>query len=205
MLLLTKRTRTKKRRKEDALMARSRTGTSRKYSLLKDPYDDEPKEPYDDELRDPDKAFVKLEEGKYRAELELVDRYQSFVAELLRLSLAGIAVFGFLYKITFEAGATIGVAKVPAALGILAFGISAASALVFRFFAAEGARFYIEALRFNPPNADSAQKKRARESLEIRDEKVRFCRLSKEIAALALAVGGVLEAFAVCLLLITYL
>jgi hypothetical protein len=114
MLLLTKRTRTKKRRKEDALMARSRTGTSRKYSLLKDPYD-EPKEPYDDELkdplRDPDKAFVKLEEGKYRAELELVDRYQSFVAELLRLSLAGIAVFGFLYKITFEAGATIGVAS----------------------------------------------------------------------------------------------
>jgi hypothetical protein len=209
MLLLTKRTRTEKRRKEDALMARSRTGTSRKYSLLKDPYDDEPKEPYDDELkdplRDPDKAFVKLEEGKYRAELELVDRYQSFVAELLRLSLAGIAVFGFLYKITFEAGATIGVAKVPAALGILAFGISAASALVFRFFAAEGARFYIEALRFNPPNADSAQKKRARESLEIRDEKVRFCRLSKEIAALALAVGGALEAIAVCLLLITYL
>jgi hypothetical protein len=115
MLLLTKRTRTKKRRKEDALMARSRTGTSRKYSLLKDPYDDEPKDPYDDELKDPlrdsDKAFVKLEEGKYRAELELVDRYQSFVAELLRLSLAGIAVFGFLYKITFEAGATIGVAS----------------------------------------------------------------------------------------------
>jgi hypothetical protein len=114
MLLLTKRIRMKKRRKEDALMARSRTGTSRKYSLLKDPYD-EPKEPYDDELkdplRDPDKAFVKLEEGKYRAELELVDRYQSFVAELLRLSLAGIAVFGFLYKITFEAGATIGVAS----------------------------------------------------------------------------------------------
>jgi hypothetical protein len=68
MLLLTKRARTKKRRKEDALMAPSRTGTSRKYSLLKDPYDDEPKEPYDDELkdplRDPDKAFVKLEEGK---------------------------------------------------------------------------------------------------------------------------------------------
>jgi hypothetical protein len=200
MLLLTKRTRTKKRRKEDALMERSRTDTSRKYSLLKDPYDGELKDP----LKDPDKAFVKLEEGKYRAELELVDRYQSFVAELLRLSLAGIAVFGFLYKITFEAGATIGVAKVPAALGILAFGVSAASALVFRFFAAEGARFYIEALRFTPANADCAQKKRATKSLDIRDEKVRFCRRSKEIAALALAVGGALEAIAVCLLLIRY-
>jgi hypothetical protein len=194
MLPLTKRTRTKKRRKEDALMARSGTGISRKYSLLKDPYDDELEDP----LKDPDKAFVKLEEGKYRAELELVDRYQSFVAELLRLSLAGIAVFGFLYKITFEAGATMGVAKVPAALGILAFSISAASALVFRFFAAEGARFYIEALRF-PTDMERAQK-----SLDIRDKKVSFCRRSKEIAALALAVGGVLEAIAVFLLLITY-
>jgi hypothetical protein len=206
MLLLTKRTRTEKRRKEDALMARSRTGTSRKYSLLKDPYGDEPKEPYDDELkdplRDPDKAFVKLEEGKYRAELELVDRYQSFVAELLRLSLAGIAVFGFLYKITFEAGATIGVAKVPAALGILAFGISAFAALVFRFFAAEGARFYIEALRFTRAYADGAQKQLARKRLDIRDKKIRICRTSKGIAAGTLALGGVLEAAAFALLLL---
>jgi hypothetical protein len=88
-------------------MERTRTVISRTYSLLKEPYDDELKDP----LRDPDKAFGDLEEREYRAELELVDRYQAFVAELLRLSLAGIAVFGFLYKITFEAGATIGVAS----------------------------------------------------------------------------------------------
>jgi len=169
-------------------------------SLLKEPYNDELKDP----LRDPDIAFGELEEVRYKAELELVDRYQSFVAELLRLSLLGIAVFGFLYKITFEAGATIGVAKVPAALGILAFGISAFAALVFRFFAAEGARFYIEALRFTPPNADYAQKERARKSLDTRDWKVQICRRSKEIAALALALGGVLEALAFFLILITY-
>jgi hypothetical protein len=78
----------------------------------------------------------------------LVDRYQAFVAELLRLSLLGIAVFGFLYKITFEAGAPIGVAHVLAALGILAFGISALAALVFRFFAIESLGLYIQALRF---------------------------------------------------------
>jgi hypothetical protein len=209
MLPLTRRTRTKKRRKENAVMARTqkdalmeRTRAVLKYtqSLLKEPYDDELKDP----LRDPDKAFGTLEEGRYRAELELVDRYQSFVAELLRLALLGIAVFGFLYQITFEAGATIGVATVPAALGILAFGISAFAALVFRFFAAEGARFYIEALRFNPPKADYAQKERARKSLDTRYQKVRICRQSKEIAALALASGGVLEALAFFLLLITY-
>ena len=184
-------------------MARSRTGTSRKYSLLKDPYD-EPKEPYDDELkdplRDPDKAFVKLEEGKYRAELELVDRYQSFVAELLRLSLAGIAVFGFLYE--YLISSTNVLANVLAAFGVLMFGISAASALVFRFFASEGARFYIEALRFTRANAGHEQKERAKKSLDIRDEKVRICRTSKGIAAVTLALGGVLEAFAFFLLLI---
>jgi len=94
MLPLTRRTRTKKRRKEDALMERTWTVISRTYSLLKEPYHDQLKDP----LRDPDKAFGDLDEIKYRAELELVDRYQSFVAELLRLSLAGIAVFGFLYE-----------------------------------------------------------------------------------------------------------
>src|SRR5215208_6373459 len=36
-------------------------------------------------LSDPTKAFGELKEDKYKAELQLVDRYQSFVAELLRL------------------------------------------------------------------------------------------------------------------------
>jgi hypothetical protein len=160
MLPLTRRTRTKKRRKENAVMARTpkdalmeRTRDVLKYiqsllkdiqSLLKEPYDDELKDP----LRNPDTAFGKLDEDKYRAERDLVDRYQAFVAELLRLSLLGIAVFGFLYKITFEAGATLGLAKVLAALGIFAFGISALFALAFRFYAVESFDLYIQAFRF---------------------------------------------------------
>jgi hypothetical protein len=194
------------------IISRTRTVISSTYSLLKEPYVlNEPylkepyvlKEPYDDDLkdplRDPDKAFDDLAEIKYRAELELVDRYQSFVAELLRLSLAGIAVVGFLfqYLISSNSPTTINVlavlailAKVLAAFGVLMFGISAASALVFRFFAAEGARFYIEALRFTPANADGAQKQRARKRLDIRDKKIQICRTSKGIAAVTLALGG---------------
>jgi hypothetical protein len=91
-------------------------------------------------LRNPETAFGKLDEEKYRAERDLVDRYQAFVAELLRLSLLGIAVFGFLYKIIFEANllsklpqtapklAAFGVsitAPELAAFGVLMFGISA--------------------------------------------------------------------------------
>jgi hypothetical protein len=209
MLPLTRRTRTKKRRKENAVMARTpkdalmeRTRDVLKYiqsllkdiqSLLKEPYDDELKDP----LRNPDTAFGKLDEDKYRAERDLVDRYQAFVAELLRLSLLGIALFGFLYKITFEAGAPIGVAHVLAALGILAFGISALTALLFRFFATTSLGLYIQALRFKectPPKMEDAKK-----SLDRRHLRNRICTRSKLIAALTLAVGGALVAFAVIL------
>jgi hypothetical protein len=188
------------RTRKDALMERTWTFISKTYTLLKEPYhDDQLKDP----LRDPDKAFGVLDEGKYRAELELVDRYQSFVAELLRLSLAGIAVFGFLSEYLFSSKTPI-ITNVLAASGVLLFGLSAAGALVFRFFASEGARFYIEALRFTAANAGREQKERARKSLDIRNGKVRICRTSKGFAALTLAVGGVLEAVAFFLLLIAH-
>jgi hypothetical protein len=209
MLPLTRRTRTKKRRKENAVMARTpkdalmeRTRDVLKYiqsllkdiqSLLKEPYDDELKDP----LRNPDTAFGKLDEDKYRAERDLVDRYQAFVAELLRLSLLGIALFGFLYKITFEAGAPIGVAHVLAALGILAFGISALTALLFRFLAIQSLGLYIQALRFKEctlPKTEDAEK-----SLNRRHRRNVICTRSKAIAAVTLALGGALEAFAVIL------
>ena len=125
------------------------------------------KTPKDDPLDKPETAFGDLEQGKYRVELELVDRYQTFVAELLRLSLLGIAVFGYLYKITFENNTNIETAKVPAALGVLMFGICAVAALIFRYFATEGARFYIQALRYTPTNAGRAQEERAEESLTV--------------------------------------
>ncbi len=80
-------------------------------------------------LRNLETAFGKLDEEKYRAERDLVDRYQAFVAELLRLSLLGIAVFGFLYKIIFEANLGMSTltqfASTLAAIGVLMFGISA--------------------------------------------------------------------------------
>lgn len=154
-------------------------------------------------LQDPRTAFGKLNEQQYKAELELVDRYQSFVAEILRLSLAGIAVFGFLLKNVFKLNekseflTIIGIAKTLAGIAVLMFCISAVCALIFRFFAAEGARFYIEALRFRPENLNLSQ-----QSLDVRYRKIRVCRWSKATAAISLALGGVFIATALLLLLI---
>jgi hypothetical protein len=49
----------------------------------------------------------------------------------------------------------------------LMFGICAVAALIFRYFATEGARFYIQALRYTPTNAARAQEERAEESLPV--------------------------------------
>ena len=160
------------------------------------------KTPKDDPLDMPETAFGELQEDKYKGELELVDRYQTFVGELLRLSLLGIAVFGYLYKITFENNANMEIAKYPAAAGVVMFGICALTALIFRYFATEGARFYIQALRYTPTNnAGRAQEERAEESINARHGKVVICRWSKASAAIALGLGGVSESAAFCLLL----
>jgi hypothetical protein len=174
---------------------------------------DKQRQKNNDPLHNPNTAFGLLTEGNYKAELELVDRYQLFTAEILRLSLLGIAVFGFLYKIMFPGvtpsnlSPSIGSAKILAALGIIMFGISAASALIFRYFATEGLRFYIEALRFMPGKLDCTQESLnnvtlAQESLNERKSKINVCIWSKATAAFTLGLGGFLVALALFLLLI---
>ena len=79
------------------------------------------------------------------------------------------------------------------------FGVSAANALVFRYFATEGARFYIEALRFK----EIDDGRRAQESLDRRYQKIRVCRWSKATAAVMLALGGMLVALALFLFLVS--
>ena len=153
-----------------------------------------------DPLRNPDTAFGKLDEDKYRAERDLVDRYQAFVAELLRLSLLGIAVFGFLYKIIFEANL---LSKLPqtapklAAFGVLMFGISALFALGFRFFAIGSLGLYIQALRFKECTPSKTED--VKESLNKRHRRNVVCTGSKAIAAVTLALGGASEAVALFL------
>jgi hypothetical protein len=164
-----------------------------------------------DPKRNPNTAFGTLDEDKYRAERDLIDRYQSFVADLLRLSLLGVAVFGFLYKIIFEANLDSSKLTQPkltliailGAIGVAMFGISATFALLFRFLSTKSLDLYIEALRFTeltPANEENAKNKEcAKDKLDRRHLWDRFCERSKFIAALALGLGGALEAFAVFL------
>lgn len=155
-------------------------------------------------------AFNKIDEHKYKAELDLVDRYQTFVAELLRLSLGGMAVFGFIYEKAFSTLCStsnpnvVALAKVLAATGVLDLSMCAACALVFRYSATEGARYYIQALRFaSDDNKDPFTDKmeHSRRSLEMRNQKIIVCIGSKILAAFFLGLGGLFIAVSFCLLL----
>jgi hypothetical protein len=97
--------------------------------------------------------FAELEEKTYQAELALLDRYQTFSAEILRIALLGLAAFGYLFKEIIlkidwqKASCLPKVSKVLMALSIAMFGVSAACALAQRFFSTEAARFFFYALR----------------------------------------------------------
>jgi hypothetical protein len=149
-------------------------------------------------LAQPDTAYGELEEKQYKAEVELADRYQSFTAELLRLSLLGIAIFGFLYKEVFldfdrkkHPLVPIDMLKTIASFSILLFGICALLALVFRYWSAESTRLYIEGLRF----LKAGNQEKAELGLKSRSRAVVVCIASKAGAAASLAAGAVLVAF----------
>jgi hypothetical protein len=150
-------------------------------------FDDAP-----DGLELPLTAYVDLKEGAYKAEWDLAEKYRSFVSEIMRLSLLGIAIFPFLIvniKPPMEIPPWSGRF---AGFGIICLAISILFAMRFLFYSSEGLRWYIAGLRYHksddPANAERALKKR--------DSFIRTCRLDKLLAVFFLPLGAVCMAVA---------
>jgi hypothetical protein len=153
----------------------------------------------DDLLKKRETAYVKLDEQMYRAEQELADKYRSFVAEILRLSLGGVAVFSFIYKQGADVPQTRNFATkdVFAFTGVAMFSLSLVCSLVFLYSASEGLRWYIAGLRVLVSEAQVASGKQSPDYLAQRDKWILHCRWSKLLAALMLALGGICMALAI--------
>ena len=125
----------------------------------------------------------KMNVQEYGAEKGLLELYRSFVIELLRISLAGVAVLGFLSRL----GELAGPSKWLGATSTLFFAISAVLALAFLFASANGYRCYIAGLR-----AKFAERPRygADHYLSLRGSMVESCRWSKFLATVFLALGA---------------
>ena len=94
-------------------------------------------------------------EDEYKVDLELLDRYQAYSAELLRLSLLGIAGYGFLIKevlLTDKAGKLPFQARLIESgwlliIGVVMLGASAATALAHRNLSTDACACIIAFLR----------------------------------------------------------
>ena len=95
-----------------------------------------------------------LPKDAYEADLAVTDRYQQFSAEMLRLSLAGIGVFGFVFKdvvLSKEGGEHYALAFSHAswcfASGLVVLAISAGFSLAHRYYASDCIGIQISYLR----------------------------------------------------------
>ena len=151
-----------------------------------------------DLLKNQKTAYVKLDAQMYQAEQELADRYRSFVAEILRLSLGGVAVFSYIYKLGSDVPRTNYAARdILAIIGVALFSVSLLSALAFLYAASEGLRWYIAGLRaLSSKGEDTPGKQDPDTYLAKRDTWIVHCSWSKLLAAGMLALGGIFMALA---------
>lgn len=149
----------------------------------------------DDALDKPATAYVCLESRQYQIELDPADKYRLFISELLRLSLAGIAVFPFILKLPGSA------AHYPwtAITGVCFLAPSATCAVLFLFLASEALRWYIAGRRLYQPTpgsqtVDTMHTTEATEMLQRRLNISRLCHGTMALSALFLLAGAPLIA-----------
>jgi len=98
---------------------------------------------------------LEIKEDVYKVDLAVLDRYQSFSAELLRLSLLGITGYGFLItNAVFKASTSSAAQTVPRyvldyllPIGVVVLALSAMSALGHRYFSTDCITHYVRRIR----------------------------------------------------------
>ncbi len=143
-----------------------------------------------DLLEKPETAYDdKINAQEYEAEKGLLELYRNFVVEMLRISLAGVAVLGFLSKLAQgEPNGLDGLGKCLGASSMLFFAISSVLALAFLYTSANGYRCYIAGLRAKFTQVRIAYD--AEHYLKTREEMLNSCRWTKFLAAVFLGLGA---------------
>ncbi|MDP2824193.1 MAG: hypothetical protein Q8O52_16135 [Sulfuritalea sp.] len=148
-----------------------------------------------------------IEENAYKVDLAVLERYQSFSSELLRLSLLGIAGYGFLIaNVIFKAGPDnkyiflerFANSKYLLAAGAIALGISAVAALGHRYFSTDCLTHFVRRVRLSQRMADTENpddKRTIEHEEESLDADLTRCKWFLEIACISLLIGVACVAF----------
>lgn len=140
---------------------------------------------------DPSLIYVPLDDEVFSPELELSKKYQAFSTELLRLSLSGIAVIGFIYNGNLNTLFTD--AKHYAAISAIFFGFSAVFALFHRYLSSETLRYYLRGLQWESKYSSSQtdiDRWNAKYYLKCRQYIMWWCVFLKFISVIALSIGA---------------
>ena len=151
----------------------------------------------DDLMKHPDTAYTPLKVDQYEAEKGLLELYRNFVSEMLKISLAGVAVLGFLQKFIGDNGKLCQTTKCLGLLSISTFALSAIFALFFLYYSAEGYRYYIAGLRAKA----HPEKHSPEEYIAYRVKKLRYCLMTKVGSAIFLGLGAIFTVLAIATVL----
>jgi len=147
-----------------------------------------------------DLGLVEISDDLYKADLALLDRYQGFSTELLRLSLGGVAVFGFLLN-RFEVSALSPAARLAAGVSIGALVLAAAGSLAHRYFSSDGMHHHLRLLRVcalaKEKGTEAAAERFAQDDRTARAARYKRSWIALGLSAALLALGVV--ALAACL------
>lgn len=147
-----------------------------------------------------------MPESDFDDQLAVLDRYQAYSAEQLRLALLGVAAIGFL--ITSAVGTTdpsgervvslaTGDVKFLLCLALAALGVSAAASLLHRYFSTDSMAYHLayERLKKAKPtderDIDSIEAQQENER-RVRNRALRYSRIAVLTGATALCAGAVL-------------
>jgi hypothetical protein len=145
-----------------------------------------------------------LATDQYGPDVAVLDRYVAFSAELVRLSLAGIAAYGFLLARAYTSNGAptqflqfLHTVNAQLTIGLGCLALAASCALAHRYFATDGLTHIVRLQRASalPPSADRAAAsdsnteqlvQRETRSLEV---DVRLCGMLLIVASIAAAAG----------------
>lgn len=88
---------------------------------------------------------IAISENQTKVDFQILDKYQSFSSEILRLSLIGIGAYAFLLKDASEVFKNI--SRPLSIISIVSFALAAACSLVHRYYSSDCMAYHIRYLR----------------------------------------------------------
>ncbi len=140
--------------------------------------------------------FIPVKEDNYKADFDLANKYQGYSAELIRLSILGIAGYGFLVSAAkndiLNEAVILTLKGYPSliVIGIISLGLASGFGLAHRFYSSESVAYQIEILRLKEAMVeDTSFESRLDGTLRTYRNILRLCSKLLRVSALLLIFG----------------